>query len=164
MKFKVQAAFSRLRSRFWALSLALTVVATVVPTSAVLGGDAISVQNDAVHMKATLRSTATAAYTLHEMQSSSGALVREYISPAGKVFAVGWQGQQTPDLQQLLGPYFSRFQQAVADAHRNHVGRHPLMIQLPGLSVQLGGHMRALFGKAYLPDMLPQGVRAEDIR
>ncbi len=82
----------------------------------------------------------------------------------GKVFAVGWQGQQAPDMKQLLGPYFPQFQQAVAEAHRNHVGRHPLMVQLPGLTVQIGGHMRSLFGKAFVPEMLPASVRAEEIR
>jgi hypothetical protein len=30
--------------------------------------------------------------------------------------------------------------------------------------VEMGGHMRALSGRAYVPDMLPQSVRAEEVR
>jgi Protein of unknown function (DUF2844) len=30
--------------------------------------------------------------------------------------------------------------------------------------VQISGHMRAFLGRAYVPQMLPAGVRAEDIR
>jgi hypothetical protein len=43
-------------------------------------------------------------------------------------------------------------------------GRGPVQIQQPGLVVQVSGHMRAFLGKAYVPQMLPAGVRAEDIR
>jgi len=39
-----------------------------------------------------------------------------------------------------------------------------VQIQEPGLVVQVAGHMRAFFGKAYVPQMLPAGIRAEDIR
>ncbi len=146
------------------LGFALVLLSVGSPVFAVLGGDVVSVQNDAVRMKASLQTTATAAYTLHEMHALTGTVVREYISPAGKVFAVGWQGPHTPDMHQLLGSYFPQFEQAVAEAHRNYVGRRPLLIQQPGLTVQLGGHMRALFGKVVVPEMLPQGVRAEELR
>jgi hypothetical protein len=30
--------------------------------------------------------------------------------------------------------------------------------------VELDGHMRAYNGRAYVPDLLPAGVRAEEIR
>jgi hypothetical protein len=43
-------------------------------------------------------------------------------------------------------------------------GRGPLLIQVPGLVMQMGGHMGALTGMAYLPQSLPAGVRAEDIQ
>jgi Protein of unknown function (DUF2844) len=136
----------------------------VLPAAAVLGGDVASIQADQVSMKGTLQTTSVSGYTLHEIKAPSGVTVREYVSSAGKVFAVGWQGPRGPDLQQVLGPYFQQYEQAVAQAHMNHFGRHPLVIQTPGLVVEMGGHMRAFFGKAYVPEMLPQGVHAQDLR
>jgi len=38
------------------------------------------------------------------------------------------------------------------------------MIQEPGLVVQTGGHMRAYFGRAYVPELVPQGVTIEEIQ
>jgi hypothetical protein len=79
------------------------------------------------------------------------------------VFGVAWQGQRIPDLRQLLGAYYDQYERAAAAAR---IARHrgPLVIQEPGLVVQSGGHMRAYSGWAYAPDLLPAGVRAEEIR
>jgi hypothetical protein len=90
-------------------------------------------------------------------------VVREYVSPAGKVFGVAWQGPRIPDLRQLLGAYYAQYESA-ASAARSVRHRGPLLIQEPGLVVQSGGHMRAYNGLAYVPDLLPAGVRAEEIR
>ena len=87
--------------------------------------------------------------------------MREYVSPDGKVFAVAWHGPTSPDLKQLLGSHFEEFRQALRNRGPGH---GPIVLQLPGLVVQLGGHMRDFGGRAYLPDQLPSGVRAEDIR
>ncbi len=38
------------------------------------------------------------------------------------------------------------------------------MVELPGLVVQSGGHMRSFAGRAYIPEALPQGVSVEAIR
>jgi hypothetical protein len=112
-------------------------------------------------MKATLRVSQNSGYLVHEMQSQAGTVVREYVSPAGRVFAVSWQGPFLPDLRQVLGQYFDQFAQA-AQARRTRGG--PLIINEPGLIVESGGHMRSFFGRAYVPQMMPQGVHAEAIR
>jgi hypothetical protein len=39
-----------------------------------------------------------------------------------------------------------------------------VLINEPGLTVQISGHPRSFTGRAYIPEMLPQGVPAEDIR
>lgn len=147
----------------FSLTAVLVVLCGCLPAAAALGGDISSVEADQAHMKGTLHSTAAGAYTLHEIQAPSGTL-REYASPAGKIFAVGWQGMRTPNLQQVLGPYFAQYQEAAAQERKEHPGRHPVVIETPGLVVEMGGHMRAFEGRAYVPEMLPQGVRAEDIR
>ena len=146
---------SRLRALAFAVLLSLT-----LPAFAALGGDATSVTNDQLQMQATLRSTQKQGYTMHELTVPSGT-VREYVTAQGKVFGVAWQGATPPNFQQILGSYFQQFIQA-GKAHRRGTG--PLVIEQPGLVVYSGGHMRAFFGKAYVPDMLPEGVTADAIK
>ena len=80
------------------------------------------------------------------------------------MFAVAWQGPWPPDMRQLLAAYFVEYQQALQSQTNSRAGRRPLTIQQPGLVVQSGGHMRSFAGRAYIPQMLPQGVSAEEIR
>lgn len=134
------------------------------PLSASLGGDASSVLADQAKMQGNLRTTSSDSYTVHEIQAATGVAVKEYVSPAGKVFAVSWHGPFQPDLRQLLGGYFDVYTQAVQAQSAHHHGRGPLLIQQPGLVVQIAGHMRSFFGKAYDPQLLPAGVNAEDLR
>jgi hypothetical protein len=151
-----------------AISAALAVVSAALPARAALGGDSASVQADQLHMQGSLRTTAAAAYTMHEIQGVSGTVVREYVSAggasAGKVFAVAWQGPWRPDMRQLLGSYFEQYLQAAKTQSTARIRRRPLMIDQPGLVVQLGGHPRAFTGRAYVPQMLPSGVRAEELQ
>jgi hypothetical protein len=56
--------------------------------SASLGGDVTSVQADQVKMQGTLRTTSSDSYTVHEIRTSTGVAVKEFVSPPGKVFAV----------------------------------------------------------------------------
>jgi len=121
------------------------------------------VQADQAHINASLRVTQSSKYTVHELRSPAGAFVREYASSSGKIFAIAWQASSLPDMKQLLGSHFEEFQQAAQDQNRR--GRHgPLIVQLPGLVVEVGGHMRAFSGRAYLPDQMPSEVRTEEIR
>ncbi len=83
------------------------------PAFAALGGDVSSVQADQAHMNAQLRIQTGQAYTVHELHQTNGTVVKEFISPAGKVFAVSWSGAFMPDLRQLMGTYFGQFSQAV---------------------------------------------------
>ena len=157
--------FLRQRSCLIVTALLVTAVAIALPRSALaaLGGDVSSVQADQAHMKAALQIQTGQAYTVHELHEESGTVVKEFISPSGKVFAVSWSGPFIPDLRQLFGEYFDQYSQAARTRVRRP-GRAPLMIQQNGLVVQSGGHMRAFFGKAYLVDQLPETVRAEMIR
>jgi hypothetical protein len=145
-----------------ALRCAIASVATVValPAFAALGGDAATVDADRVHLDGTLSISHAQRYAVHEIQAPSGTVVREFVSPAGKVFGVAWNGPNMPDLRQVLGPYFDTYIQAAA----KRTARGPVRISVPGLTVQSSGHMRAFVGSAYLPDQLPQGVAAEEIR
>ena len=149
----------KIQPRSLALGCALA-ACSALPALAALGGDATSVQQDAVHLKAQLRSTSKSNYAVHELTAASGT-IREYVTPAGKVFAVAWQGPVMPDLQQVLGSYYARFNEA---AKNRHGVRGPLAINESDLVLQSGGHMAAFRGKAYIPEMLPEGVHPDAIQ
>ncbi len=116
-------------------------------------------------MRGVQKTTRTELYTVHEIKATNGTVVKEYASSAGKIFAVAWQGPFLPDFRQILGGYFERFSQGSQARNNNRPRiRGPILIQEPGLVVHSGGHMRAYFGRAYLPDQVPQGVNIEEIR
>jgi hypothetical protein len=146
----------------WLMILTVMIPAVPAPVSAVLGEDVTSVEADQVHMQGTLEVKGAETFSVHEIQAPSGTAVREYVSPSGKVFAVAWQGPWLPDLRQILGSYFETYEKAAARNNRERRG--PLLIEEPGLVVHLGGHMRAFVGRAYLPQMMPEGIHAEAIR
>ena len=141
--------------------IALVMLALPICASATLGESSTSTETDRVAMKASLRMLPAAKYTVHEIQTPSATTLREYVSSAGTVFAVAWQGPVMPDLRQALGRYFDRYTAAAAGKHAGH--RH-VEVRESDLVVQSNGHMRSFTGRAYLPQLLPQGVTVEDIR
>lgn len=147
-----------------AVAAAAVLTLSVAPRSAwaSLGGDETTVQADQNRMAATLRTTSRDLYTINEMRAPNNVVVREFVSPAGKVFGVAWQGPSRPDLSQVLGAYFETFTKAQQKMGRT--GRGPLNIQQPGLVVQMAGHARNFVGQAYVPQMLPAGVSPQEIQ
>jgi hypothetical protein len=145
---------------FWMLALLLFALPTIA--FAALGDNENSIQADQAQMRASVRITRNPAYDVHELQAPTGHTIREYVSPSGTVFGVAWQGPSKPDLRQLLGAHFDEFVQASEQMQRH--GHGPLVIELPDLVVVSAGHMRAFSGKAYLPQVLPTGTRADDIQ
>jgi hypothetical protein len=143
------------------LTAVTLVLVGTVPSWAVLGKPAASVAGDHGRLGGTLRSTAAAAFSVQEIEAEDGGLVREYVSPGGDVFAVSWRGPTRPDLVTLLGDYYPELQQAARAPVRRRGG---LAVRTPRLVVESGGQMRAQHGRAYLPDRLPAGVSAADIR
>jgi len=131
---------------------------------ATLGGSLDSVQADQAHFKANLRVTESGLYTVHELTTPTGIVVREYVSRGGQVFGITWRGPFIPDMRQLLGGYFPQYVLAAKSERERHVGKTFLNIQLQGLIVQTGGHMRAYFGRAYDPQLLPAGASSDDVR
>lgn len=129
-----------------------------------LGGDVTSVEADRAKMEATMQTTSRQLYTVHEMHTANNVTVREFVSPAGKVFGVAWEGASRPDMKQLLGVYFDQYTQAVQKQETKRVGRAPLLIQHTGFVMQMTGHMRAFTGRAYIPQLVPAGVQIEELR
>src|SRR5437868_2875194 len=139
----------------------LAILILPFPVSASLGGDVTSVHADHVKMQGTLRTSSGDSYTLHEIQTPTGVAVKEYVSPAGKVFAVTWTGPFHPDLRQLLGAYYDEFTQAVQAQRAQRRGRGPISIQHAGLVIEVSGHLRSFAGRAYVPQHLPVSMHAQ---
>jgi Protein of unknown function (DUF2844) len=140
----------------------LTVLAvTAFPAWAALGGSVESVETDQSKLHAKRAVVERRDYTVHEITSDDGTVIREYVTPAGQVFGVSWTGPTIPDLTQLLGTYNTEFQATI----RSKRGRRSsTAVHNADLVVESSGHMRAFYGRAYLNSMLPGGVTPEIVK
>jgi hypothetical protein len=155
------ASTKAIRVLGWLTAGALASQAVCLPALATLGEDVATVENDRMNMKAQLRTTSVAGYTVHEIVTPANTVVREYVSASGKVFAVSWSGPLLPDFRQTLGQYFDEYN---SGASAPHVGRRQLSIQGTDLVVNSYGHMRAFYGNAYVPSLLPPNFSVADIK
>lgn len=141
--------------------LGLTLLVVALPALAELGGTVDTVQADQERMKGTRRVTAAAGYEMHEIQAGSGNTLREFVSPAGRVFGVAWQGPFMPDMRQVLGTYYQNYSQAL---QAKRARRAPIVIHEPDLVIESGGHMRSFRGRAYVPQLAPAGMDLSAIK
>jgi hypothetical protein len=149
-----------------ALGTLLLVGEALAPAKAALGDKVTSVQADQASMKGQLRSRSAPGYSVQEITAASGTVVREYVSPAGVVFAVSWNGPAMPNLQQTLGTYFAQYQTSVRSqrtARGMYPGHNHVEVHAPSLIVHAGGHMRQYFGLAYVPSLVPQNLAISDL-
>ena len=129
--------------------------------AATLGEPEVSVKADAEQLRASIKSTEDrVGYRVHEVQLPSGTLLREFVGPDGKVFAVAWHGPYAPNLRQALGRYFDTYVSAPSPQRFDH--KH-LQIQQGDLVVQASGHMRAFSGRAYLTGAIPTDVNLAEV-
>jgi hypothetical protein len=63
-----------------------------------------------------------------------------------------------PDFERLLGAHYATYLEAV------RLQRRGVSVQGPALVIESGGMMRAFSGRAYLPNLLPRQLSAQDIR
>jgi hypothetical protein len=153
---------SRVGQNSWLVSGTLA-VALLWPcmASATLGEPESSIAAEAQLGRVSIKATDVGLYRVHESPLPSGTVVREYAAPNGNVFAVTWRGPFVPNLKQLLGRYFEEY---AAGAKANHIDHHHLDVRQSDLVVQASGHMRAMAGRAYLPQALPAGVTPGDLQ
>lgn len=151
--------------RFAPAALALTgSLALAAPALATLGGDLASVNADSTALNGQSRSTPMVQYELHVITRDS-LVVHEYLTNQGRVFAVTWQGPTPPDLRQLLGTYFDRFQSASVAAHQLNPGIHrQFSLSQPDLVMQTSGRLRDFRGIAYIPSLVPAGVAVSELQ
>jgi hypothetical protein len=145
--------------RLGTLLIVLTIVVPPPRACAELGGDIGSVYQDSDKMGGKIETRAVGKYSVCEIKVSSGTTVREFVSPNGTVFGVAWEGPFVPDMKQILGLHFEQYSEAVRAATPKY-SRRPISIRLPGLVFETGGHMGWYYGRAYVPEALPD-VAAE---
>ena len=139
----------------------LVIVLAASPAWAVLGESQNSVSADRKAMRGVVQSATRQGYSLHEIRGADGAVVKEFVTPEGVVFGLSWQAPTMPNLTQLLGTYFPDFQLA---SNRKRAHRGPLVVRSDRVVIESGGHMRAFYGRAYIPGLLPKGLSAEVVR
>jgi hypothetical protein len=147
-----------------AVAIAATTGAALLASAAAhaaLGAPYASIAADQTQLRASIKVTAQAGYTVHALTLPSGTIVREYVAANGVVFAVAWNGPSQPNFNTVLGSYFADLKNA---ASTGRGGRNRLDLERGDLVIQSGGHMRAFFGRAYLVNAVPGGVSPDALR
>lgn len=131
---------------------------------ATLGGNAATISANEQHLgaKRTVQPLATSGSgQRHELRLPSGAVVHEYLSAKGTVYAISWRGLQSPNLSELLGTYFAQLSTPAAQAARHRNGHHHVALNSSDLVVQASGHNHHFSGRAWVRSLLPAGVSPE---
>jgi Protein of unknown function (DUF2844) len=100
-------------------------------------------------------------YTVREASGADGVTIREYVLPTNVVFAVTWQGPVRPDMNALLGSYFSHFTNTGDGRTR---GTGPLIEHSADFHIESAGRAGYFFGKAYLSRLVPANVIVSDLQ
>jgi hypothetical protein len=132
----------------------------MLPAWAVLGQLQDSVQSDQRMLQGRLSTVEAQGYTIQQITRSDGGVLKEFVSPDGKVFGFTWQGPTMPNLAQLLGSHFAEFQEAAKSAHRHG----PLAVHVGQLVVETSGHLRSFRVRAYMTGLLPRDLSPEAVR
>jgi len=107
--------------------------------------------------------SASGAYRTWVTTTADGSVIKEFANHDGVVFAVTWQGPWRPDLKQLLGSYYTTFQQESAQRVSMHARAPSHVFSKQGLFVSTRGHARAFEGLAYVQALLPPGVSPAEL-
>jgi uncharacterized protein DUF2844 len=147
--------------RYTVLSVLLMCLCRPGISWAILGDSDTSVLADQQRLQAQRYTTTETDYTVQQLETADGIVIREYVSPANMVFGVAWQGPKVPDLTQLFGAYFPLYQASFpTPVHR----RSAIVIHTDDLVVEMTGHSRAFAGRAYIPRLVPSTVATEAIQ
>ncbi|ATP28773.1 hypothetical protein CR207_10420 [Chromobacterium violaceum] len=163
---------------------ALTLLLSPLAAMAALGGSAGSVTQDLtalsgapsragqgnVQQAAPQPADVTpqgAGYQVKAFSTKDGTAVREYLYQ-GKVFGVAWNGPAIPDLQQLFGQvHYASYRnslQALEKSRSAQVSRRALSVSSSTLVVNAYGKVPRFAGSAYVPQLLPAGFSAADLK
>jgi hypothetical protein len=120
-----------------------------------------SIAAEAKQFSASQREERAATHTVVILETPAELVIKQYVNAEGKVFALSWMGPVMPDLPKLLGRYHEAF---VAGAQRAPSSRNAVRIDTPEFALESLGRMRAYRGRAYVPALVPPGMRPQDIQ
>ncbi len=152
------------------LALACAAAGAASPARATLGEPAASVAADRSRLGGALGAGVHAlasgpAISVQTITLADGSSIRQYLSPAGRVFAVAWTMHYKPRLDQLLGTSFAAYAQAGREAAQRRPGvMHNAVVQTGDLVVESSGHLNVYVGRAYLRSMVPAAGGLDAIR
>ncbi|WOD18730.1 DUF2844 domain-containing protein [Paraburkholderia kirstenboschensis] len=150
--------------------------ATVLPLSsyAALGGSPVAGASVPLVLRAATPQSAPASaisqpasgtvtsapYSVRQSVDANRVTIREYMLPANVVFAVTWDGPVRPNMRALLGSYFANY---VAAGQSGVRGSGPLIEGNDDFHIESAGRLGRFFGMAWVPRLMPTGVRPGDL-
>jgi len=134
-----------------------------LPAWATLGQIEGSVSVDQQHLRSEDLVQNFQAYKVHQLTTTNGTVVREYVSPKGQVFGIAWQAPFMPDMHQLLGNYVTTLQSATT-AQTQIRQRRSLIVKTNDFVFVSFGRLRFFEGRAYVPSMIPSNVSLEVVK
>lgn len=133
------------------------------PARAELGGVYDGIERDRQQLNAAVSEEPHATYTVYILACADGTTVREFYSPHSGIFAVSWSGMgRRPDMRQILGSYFDRFQRTPEQMHAAH--NQAFHRAEPDFVIESRGEQRHFTGRAFIPQYRPQEVPLAEIR
>ena len=138
-------------------------IGSYAPARASLGETESSVAADQQAFRGELRLESRASYKVYQIAAADGVVWKEFVSPAGTVFAISWLGPHMPNLELMLGSSLVDLQLAMQSGAPRRT-RGPLIIRTAKLVLVSGGHMRAFHGYAYVPGLVPANVSPETLQ
>lgn len=133
------------------------------PAWAGLGENEGAINGDRMRMRA-LHSVARAPqYAIHELKSTDGSRVTQYVAGNGLIFAVRWHTLYKPDMSSMLGTSFATYSGAARSAVQRGGMQRQFQHQGSDLVMQSAGRMNVYSGFAYRPSLLPRGLNPQTI-
>ncbi|HEX9154853.1 MAG TPA: DUF2844 domain-containing protein [Nitrospira sp.] len=136
----------------------------VTPVWAALGQSVDSVARDRAAMGGQGQSKPGKGYSI-ETITVAGMTIKEYVSSDGTVFAVTWRGTGSPDLSLLFGSYIDEYREGLtALQNKKPRIRRPMVLKTAHLVIERAGHTRHMWGRAFIPSLLPATISPGDIQ
>lgn len=138
---------------------------------ATLGGNAQSIENDAVNLSTVnnnnniktntlqniqISKTNSLDYTSYSFTTKNNTLIKEFIAN-NQVFAISWNGPFKTNVKQLLGQYFSNINSAPITT-----SIHQAQISDNQIEYSSGGYPGEFYGTAILKSQAPKGFNFKD--
>ncbi len=146
--------------------LVITAITMTIPLQvyAGLGEDESTVTRDHRGFKGTNHQvTNVKNFRVHTLTLGDGVTIKEYVAGGGSIFGVTWSGgNYHPNLNTLLGKHYNEYQ----SHSKEMVGRRGSRfksLKTDNITVEMGGHMGAISGRAWNESLLPAGITPNDI-